>query len=384
MLVAIDAIGIRGHGGAAVLCELLHWLPVVRPTWQFHVFLLDRDLCEFDLPDDLPGVTVIRTQESGRWSTRMRWVDHTFPALAKSLKADIVLAFANIGARRPSCPQVVFFQHPAVFDRKYGSFWNFKNRLRLAAMRYHSLAGFKASCAVLVQIEEMRKSLLPFFPPQQQQNIHVIPSGYRTASINPDIRHFVRERIDNTSHPRLIYVSFPWKHKNFTNLVLAMPEVLRSFPHASLLLTLDENRVEGDYSSAVEVIKRAITQAKVNDNVVMLGVLQGDEVNYALKNSDLLVFPSVAESFGLGLVEAMAVGCPVAAADLPYAHDVADDAACYFDPSDPQLIAECIVALLKDNDTMEAMRIKGEIRKQIYSYQLIAEKIATVFIKALK
>jgi hypothetical protein len=50
MLVAIDAVGIRGHGGASVLTELLHWLPIVRPAWKWQVFLFDRDLREFDDP----------------------------------------------------------------------------------------------------------------------------------------------------------------------------------------------------------------------------------------------------------------------------------------------------------------------------------------------
>ena len=61
-----------------------------------------------------------------------------------------------------------------------------------------------------------------------------------------------------------------------------------------------------------------------------------------------MVFPSLAESFGLPLVEAMAAGCPVAAADRPYAREVAGPAAVYFDPLDPRALAECVIGVLGD------------------------------------
>ncbi|MEI7831929.1 MAG: glycosyltransferase [bacterium] len=379
MLVAIDAIGIRGHGGAAVLVELLRWLPRVRPGWQFHVFLLERDLCEFELPDDLPGVTVTRTREGDSRSARMNWVNNGFPARVKAMKADVAFAFANIGARQPSCQQVVFCQQAAVFDNKYAAFWKIDVHLRLAFMRKQFINGFAASRAVIVQTTDMRDRMLQYYRPAAGQQIHVIPSGCRTPSENPLIREEIKQKIAGTSLPRLVYISHPWKHKNITNLVNALPEILRHFPQASLLLTLDENRKSRTYAGEVAKILRAAHQAGVTDKVIMLGTLQEDEVEYALCESDLLVFPSTAESFGLGLVEAMAANCPIAVADLPYAHDVAGDAACYFDPHSPAAIATCVIALLRDREKMAALCVAGEVQRQQYDYRIIAEKFARVF-----
>jgi len=379
MLVAIDAIGIRGHGGAAVLVELLRWLPRVRPGWQFHVFLLERYLCEFDLPDDLPGVTVTRTREGDSRSDRMNWVNNGFPAQVKTLQADVAFAFANIGARQPSCPQVVFCQQAAVFDNKYTAFWKIHVHLRLAFMRKQFINGFSASCAVIVQTTDMRNRMLQYYRPVAGQQIHVIPSGCRTPSANPLIREEIKQKIANTSQPRLIYISYPWKHKNITNLVSALPEILWHFPQATLLLTLDESNISRTYAGEIAKIRRAAQQLGVADKVIMLGTLQEDEVDYALRESDMLVFPSTAESFGLGLVEAMAANCPIAVADLPYARDVAGDAACYFDPSSPAAIAACVVALLRDKEKMKALCMEGEAQRQQYDYQIIAEKIARVF-----
>lgn len=60
------------------------------------------------------------------------------------------------------------------------------------------------------------------------------------------------------------------------------------------------------------------------------------------RRADALVFPSVLESYGLPLVEAMVMGIPVLAADLPYARVLCGEEAIYFDPeSSESLIEAC-------------------------------------------
>lgn len=57
---------------------------------------------------------------------------------------------------------------------------------------------------------------------------------------------------------------------------------------------------------------------------------EGCQMQYA--DADALVFPSVLESYGLPLVEAMTIGLPILAADLPYAKVLCGEEAIYFDP----------------------------------------------------
>jgi hypothetical protein len=52
----------------------------------------------------------------------------------------------------------------------------------------------------------------------------------------------------------------------------------------------------------------------------------------AYQNADALFFPSLLESYGLPLVEAMTLGLPVVCSDLPYARWLCGDEAIYFDP----------------------------------------------------
>lgn len=378
MIVAIDAVGIRGHGGAAVLSELLHWLPKVRPEWKWHIFLLKRHLREFDDPPVTHTVTVEHSCYGNSGIGRLYWVGTHLQERVRSIGANVLLSFANIGSSNPRIPQVVFIHQPNAFFEECVPMQSILKRLRLRFMRHQILRGAKASRAVIVQTKAMHDRILKF-EPKLKERLHVIPSGYRTPSIHQKIRHEKRLIVDSAKRPRLIYISHPSEHKNHTMLVEALPGILKVFPDASLLLTLERNGPTNPrYASFVRDIYDKATTLGVNENIVWLGILSPDEVYYALSESDLMVFPSLSESFGLGLVEAMAAGCPITASDLAYAHDVAGKAAVYFDPLNPQDISHTVTSVLGNSVQKKRMIEEGMALKERYSYRNIAQDLASL------
>ncbi len=384
MRVAIDAVGIRGHGGAAVLEELLHWLPAVRPEWEWHVFLFKKRLREFDTPTVPEKVTLEETGMGNGGLGRLSWVNRHLPARLEVMEANLLFSFANIAPARPSLPQVVFCHQLKAFIPEAMSTYGLFRRIRMRFMRSHILRGARASRGMIVQTKPMHERIIEL-EPSLDGRIHVIPSGYRTPSENPNIRVEKKALIDGADRPRLIYVSHPGEHKNHLALVRAMPAILKTMPSVSLLLTLEKQRpADRRYTSFIVDIQREAEQLGVAQRLVWLGLLKPDEVEYALLASDLMVFPSLAESFGLGLAESMAAGCPVAAADLSYAHDVCGEAAVYFDPNDPAGIARTIIAACRNHATLERLRSKGTERKGRFSYKRIAENITHVFEFAMK
>ena len=378
MRIVIDAVGIRGHGGAAILCELLRWLPIARPVWEWHVFLFDRSLREFDDPAVSEQIMLEKTRLGNGAFARLTWVNRHLPARLKLIEADLLFSFANIAPACPSIPQAVFCHQSNAFFGEGIPISALYKRARLRFMRSQILRGARASQAMIVQTEAMRERIMEM-EPSLCGRIRVIPSGYRTSSENPYIRSEKKALIDSAERPRLIYVSHPSEHKNHLALVRAMPRILQAFPSANLLLTLEKHQSSNRrYMSFVGKIQSEAELLDISRRLVWLGLLNPDEVEYALRSSDLTVFPSLTESFGLGLVESMAAECPVAAADLSYAHDVCGEAAVYFDPNDSESIAKTVTAVCRDKGTLEQLRSLGAERKNRFSYQRIVEETARV------
>lgn len=78
-----------------------------------------------------------------------------------------------------------------------------------------------------------------------------------------------------------------------------------------------------------------------------VGRLDPDACLAAYGEVDALFFPSTAESYGLPLVEAMVLGLPIVAADLPYARWLCEDQALLFDPFDPHAAWLAIAELVE-------------------------------------
>jgi glycosyltransferase involved in cell wall biosynthesis len=99
---------------------------------------------------------------------------------------------------------------------------------------------------------------------------------------------------------------------------------------------------------------------------------------YALASA--FVFPSLAEGFGLPVLEAMARGVPVACSDATSLPEVAGDAAILFDPHDPRAIAD---ALRRIPSEAGRLRTAGRERAAQFTWERCARQTADSYVRTL-
>jgi glycosyltransferase involved in cell wall biosynthesis len=90
-----------------------------------------------------------------------------------------------------------------------------------------------------------------------------------------------------------------------------------------------------------------------------------------------LVFPSLYEGFGLPPLEAMACGCPVAAARAASLPEVCGDAALYFDPHDVDDIAAALRRLCGDAELRARLRVAGTRRVARFTWSASAAALCS-------
>jgi len=96
-----------------------------------------------------------------------------------------------------------------------------------------------------------------------------------------------------------------------------------------------------------------------------------------------LVFPSLRESFGLPILEAMACGCPVVTSNVSACPEVAGDAALLVNPRSVDDIAQAMHRLVKDKSLCYYLRQRGLARAQQFTWRKSAESHLEVFRKVL-
>ena len=117
---------------------------------------------------------------------------------------------------------------------------------------------------------------------------------------------------------------------------------------------------------------RASTDTKLH-NVRFLGRVTDAELADLYANALCFAFPSRMEGFGIPVVEAMALGCPVVCSNIPALTEVCGDAAILAHPDDAPGWLTAIKALHRDPEIYKRMKTRGQARARQFSWRVIAE-----------
>jgi glycosyltransferase involved in cell wall biosynthesis len=109
------------------------------------------------------------------------------------------------------------------------------------------------------------------------------------------------------------------------------------------------------------------------DNVHLFGAPSDHELVQLYNAATGLMFVSLAEGFGLPVLEAMQSGCPVLTAYTSALPEVASDAALYANPNDVESISEAMERFLQDRALREDLRRKGFEQTKKFSWKRSAQ-----------
>jgi glycosyltransferase involved in cell wall biosynthesis len=144
--------------------------------------------------------------------------------------------------------------------------------------------------------------------------------------------------------------------KGHRHLVAALPAVVERHPSVQLL-------VAGRTGTETAALERLVTATGVPSHVRFCGHVPG--VGDFLATGDVFVFPSLYEGMPGAVIEAMAMGLPIVASDIPSVRGVVEPGtnALLVDPSDHDALARAINALLDDPERRHAF---GQASRRIY------------------
>lgn len=286
---------------------------------------------------------------------RILWEQIVLPFETARYRLDVLL---NPGFTSPVfslCRQVTVFhdlqhkRHPEYFRWFDLPFWRLL--LWASARRSHRLIAVS---------EATRSDLLRFYRIPKER-VAVIAHG-----VEPAFSRLDRSRTE----PYLLCVSTLHPHKNIPRLIRAFGRKKRDF---RLILA----GLRGFHADAIE---KLVDETGLRDSIQIPGWLPREELHSLYANAQAFVYPSLFEGFGLPVLEALAAGIPVACSDIPPLHEVAGDAALFFDPSDEGAMAAGIEQVLTDAHLRERLAQAGRERARSFTWERTAEQTRQVLL----
>lgn len=129
-------------------------------------------------------------------------------------------------------------------------------------------------------------------------------------------------------------------------------------------------------------VQARLKQDKKQEKIRRIEYLPFEQLMYLVRGAKALIFPSLYEGFGLPVLEAMQLGCPVITANTTALAEVAGDAALTVDPLDTGAIRAAIELLDRDEGLRRELVEKGYQQVQKFSPEKHAERLAEGYAKA--
>lgn len=302
------------------------------------------------------------------------WEQKMLPDLCRQHKIDLLHATSNTAPVSLKIPLVVTI-HDIIYLEKWlltsGTYYQ-----RFGALyRRWNVPRIAKNAAQIVTVSNYEKEKI-------QSKLKIPDKKIRTI-YNACSNHFFSETSAEELETLKVKMNLPERFILFlgnTDPKKNLPNVLLSLAVLKKKNKLDFTLVMPDFGKE-NLLKLLRFQGNENliENIMLTGYIPNNELPGLYKLSLLFLYPSLRESFGIPILEAMASGAPLICSNTSAIPEIAGEDACYVNPSNPEDIAEKIEEVLKNNSLRNQLVEYGYKRAAMFSWKKTANELLELY-----
>jgi glycosyltransferase involved in cell wall biosynthesis len=298
------------------------------------------------------------------------WLRATLPVYLATARKKSSLLWCPYGTS-PSwspCP-VVSILH----DLAYLRYPHYFTRRSVRFFERHTASLVANSACIVVPSEHTRNEIV--------QNFSVDPNKLRVIHWGVEESFYPRPEVEIEAclakyclgRPYVLFVGTRQPRKNLARLIEAFISLKKhtQLPHKLVLA--------GRWGWMNEPLIRLLGERDVQEHVLLLDYVPRADLPYLYSGAELFILPSLHEGFGLPVVEAMACGTPVAAANNSSLTEILGDAGMLFEADDVTQIQCAIQTILDSSAVRSRLRDKGLARAKDFSWNQSGDQLLKVF-----
>jgi len=374
-------IGIEGqrlfrkkkHGMDMVALELIRNLQKIDFENEYFIFVKPDE--DHTVLTETPNFKIIPL-EGGSYPL---WEQIALPKAAKKYKCEILHCTSNTAPIFTDIPLVTILHDIIYMESSYykilsGSatpYQKFGNVYRKLIVPWV----VKKSKKIVTVSHFEKNRIAEFFGMKDDKRLIAIYNGVSTH-FKPITDEAALKRVKEKYHLPdhfFFFLGNTDPKKNTKGTLKAFSDFLKQSNTDFKLVMLDYDTNE------LEKLLIEIGDKQLINNIVLTGYVINTDLPAIYSLCTIFLYPSLRESFGIPMLEAMGCGVPVITSNTSSMPEVAGDAAHIINPYHPEEITQGIVKILADKEYYDALCKKGIERNKLFSWKNMAEQVLELY-----
>lgn len=356
------------HGMDFVALEMIRHLQKIDHDNQYVIFVSEGpDVCL----EETANFKIVRFK-----APYPIWEQLLLPFQVKKHGCDLLHCTSNTAPVRCSIPvivtihDIIYFESNPLWSQGYSLYQRFGNFYRRLVVRQNL-----KTADLIITVSQFEGKRLEKVSQLSKSRLKVIYNGvgeHFKPAVNKQVLSEIREKYD-LPEKYFLFLGNTDPKKNTANTVKAFANFCKD--------------VSGDYKLVVadldvSVIRRFLAETNdghLLDRIEFTGYIANSDLPGVLEMAEIFLYPSKRESFGIPILEAMAVGTPVVTSSVASMPEVSGEAAMLVDPENIHDISRGLQKLVTDQEFRENMVKKGFNRVKDFSWRNTAKEVLDIY-----
>jgi glycosyltransferase involved in cell wall biosynthesis len=302
------------------------------------------------------------------------WEQVLLPKAAKQAKVDILHCTSNTAPLHSELPLVLTL-HDIIYlesiDLSKGSWYQRAGNL----YRRWNVPRVLPNCRRILTVSAFERNRIIERLPKSEAQIQVVYN-----SVGTQFRHITDKEALISAKTRyglpdrfVFFLANTDPKKNLLGVLQALKSLKKRGLLTFKLVMLDYKE------SALLSILNKIEASELRSDIILCGYVTNQELPLIYNLAEAFLYPSLRESFGIPILEAMACGTPVITSNTSSMPEVAGGAALLIDPFKPESIAEAILQLQNNSAKRTSQIAHGLERVQQFSWFETARQVRSIY-----
>lgn len=370
MKIAIEAQRIfrkKKHGMDMVALELIKNLQLIDHKNEYFIFVKPDE--DSSVLQETSNFKIIELN-GGPYPT---WEQIALPKAAKQYGCDILHCTSNTAPFFTDIPLITILHDIIYMESSYLQI------LKSSASTYQKFGNIYRKLVVprvvknskkVITVSHFEKNRIgEFFGIKGDNKLDAIYNGvseHFKPVTNSDELKRVKEKY-NLPDTYFFFLGNTDPKKNTIGTLKAFSDFLKQTGSDHKLVMLDYDKIE------LNKLLVEIKDVNLINNIVLTGYVVNTDLPAIYAQCDIFLYPSLRESFGIPMLEAMSCNVPVITSNTSSMPEVAGDAAHIIDPFKSEEITQGIIKILKDDAYRKLLCEKGLERSKQFSWNNMAK-----------